>query len=55
VKKDNVVKKQKPLHIPFPFEEAIKRALNVKPPPEGWKAYEAKLKCERKRQRAKSK
>ena len=39
-----------PLSVPLPFDEAIKRALQVKPPPEGWSEYEAKLR--RKRQQA---
>lgn len=39
-----------PLKVPLAFDEAIRRALQVKPPPEGWPAYEAKLK--RKRQQA---
>lgn len=29
-----------PLKVPLPFDEAISRALRVKPPPEGWKNYE---------------
>lgn len=33
-----------PLRVPLKFDDAIKRALTVKPPPEGWAAYESKLK-----------
>lgn len=43
-----------PLKIPFKFDDANKRALKVKPPPEGWAEYEKKLKRGRKRQRQKS-
>jgi len=35
------------------FDDAIKRALSVKPPPEGWDEYEKKLKKERKKRRQK--
>jgi hypothetical protein len=31
-----------PLHVPVPFDDAIRRVLKVKPPPEGWKEYERK-------------
>ena len=41
------------LKIPMKFDEAIKRALKVKPPREGWAAYEKKLRRERKRRRSK--
>lgn len=44
-------KRQGPLKVGLPFDEAIKRALKVPPPPEGWAAYEAKLKRERVRTR----
>lgn len=36
-----------PLKIDRPFDGAIARALNVKPPAGGWKAYEARLKAAR--------
>ena len=42
-----------PLKVPMKFDEAIKRALTVKPPPEGWPEYEKKLRKERKRRRSK--
>jgi hypothetical protein len=42
-----------PLKIDMKFDEAIKRALTVKPPSEGWEEYEKKLRKERKRRRAK--
>lgn len=29
-------KREEPLSIPVKFGDAIKRALKVKPPPEGW-------------------
>jgi hypothetical protein len=45
-------KREGPLHIPLKFDEAIKRAMQVKPPPEGWAEYEKKLKRKRKRARA---
>lgn len=47
-------KREGPLSIPMKFDEAIKRALGVKPPPEGWAEYEKKLKREKKRKRPKS-
>jgi hypothetical protein len=33
-----------PLKVDRPFVDAIGQALQVKPPPGGWKAYEASLK-----------
>jgi hypothetical protein len=42
-------KREGPLHIPVPFDDAIKRALAVKPPPEGWAKYEKRLKREKAR------
>lgn len=33
-------KREGPLKMPLHFDEAIRRALKVKPPPEGWKDYE---------------
>jgi len=42
-----------PIKIPMKFDDAIKRALSVKPPPEGWDEYEKKLKKERKKRRQK--
>jgi hypothetical protein len=47
-------KREGPLSVPMKFDEAIKRALGVKPPPEGWSEYEKKLKRETKRKRRKS-
>lgn len=44
-----------PLSVPLKFDEAIKRALSVKPPPEGWAAYEKKLKADKPKRKAKSK
>lgn len=40
-------KREGPVKVPVPFDEAIKDVLSVKPPAEGWPAYEAKLKQER--------
>lgn len=33
-----------PLKVDLPFDDAISRALQVKPPAGGWAAYEAGLK-----------
>lgn len=38
------VKREGSLRISVPFEEAMKLALKVKPPAEGWKAHEQKAK-----------
>jgi hypothetical protein len=38
-----------PLSVPMPFDEAMQRALQVKPPPEGWPEYERKLRQRRQR------
>jgi hypothetical protein len=38
-----------PLSIPLPFDEAIQRALQVKPPPEGWAEHERRLRQRRKK------
>jgi hypothetical protein len=42
-----------PLKIPMEFDEAMKRAIQVRPPEGGWKKYEKKLKRARKRRRSK--
>jgi hypothetical protein len=47
-------KREGRLSIPIKFDEAIKRALTVKLPSEGWAQYEKKLKRGRKRKRAES-
>jgi hypothetical protein len=44
-------KRELPLKSRGPFDDAIRRALTVKPPTGGWAKYEAELK--RKRQRRK--
>lgn len=36
-------KREGPLSIPMKFDDAIKRAIAVKPPAEGWAEYEKKL------------
>lgn len=46
-------KHEGPLKIPMKFDDAMSRALKVAPPPEGWAAYEKKLKKEQKRRRSK--
>lgn len=33
-------KREGPLKVDLAFEEAIRRALQVKPPPEGWSAVD---------------
>ncbi len=43
-----------PLKIPMKFDDAIERALQVKPPAEGWSEYEKKLKRQRKTKRRKA-
>ena len=43
-------KREGPLKINMKFDEAIKRALAVKPPAEGWAEYEKKLKAKKKRE-----
>lgn len=42
-------KREGPLKVNMPFDQAIGRALTVKPPPGGWGAYEARLRHPRKR------
>lgn len=39
------------IKVPFKFDDAIKRAMTVKPPIGGWADYEKKLKRQRERQR----
>jgi hypothetical protein len=46
-------KREGPLEINMPFDEAIRRALQVKPPPEGWAGYGKSLKKARKAKRKK--
>lgn len=36
-------KQDGPVKVPFEFDSAIRRAMKVKPPAEGWSKYEAKL------------
>jgi hypothetical protein len=43
--------REKPVSVPLNFEEAIRRALRVKPPPEGWAEHERRLKQECKRRK----
>ena len=43
-----------PLKVPLEFDEAMRRAAQVKPPAEGWTKYMKKLMREQKRQRQKS-
>ncbi len=45
---------EKAFKIPVKFDEAIKRALTVKPPAEGWTAYEKKQKAKKRRRAPKS-
>ncbi|MCB1883654.1 MAG: hypothetical protein KDG89_06620 [Geminicoccaceae bacterium] len=41
-------KRDGPLKVPFAFDDAMQRALKVKPPIGGWKAFErAKAKANR--------
>lgn len=47
-------KREGSLRIPLPFDDAMKLVVGVKPPPEGWKAYEKKLKASIKRRPAKA-
>ena len=42
-------KHEGPLKIDVQFDDAIKRALAVKPPKEGWEEYEKSLKKQQKR------
>lgn len=35
--------RDEPLKIPLKFDDAIKRAVTVKPPPEGWAKHMKKL------------
>jgi len=46
--------KEGPLKIPMKFDEAMKLALNVKPPQEGWKEYERQLRKRRAKRGAKA-
>ena len=43
-----------PLKIPLKFDDALRRAVKVKPPPGGWAEYEKKIKRARQRQRQKA-
>lgn len=40
-------KREGPVHVPLPFDEAIRRALRVNPPKGGWKAHDERLKRRR--------
>ena len=43
-----------PLKVPLEFDEAMRRAEQVKPPAQGWTKYMKKLMREQKRRRQKS-
>ena len=47
-------KGDEPLEIPLEFDKAMRRAVEVKPPPEGWTKYLKSQKQPPKRQRQKS-
>ncbi len=42
-------KREGPLSIPVAFDEAITRALKVKPPPGGWAALDRAVKKKRRK------
>lgn len=44
-------KQEGPLSIPLDFDEAMRRAMKVKPPPEGWAEHERRLRARQKRKR----
>jgi hypothetical protein len=48
-------KHEKPLRIPMKFDDAMKLAVQMKPPAEGWKAYEKRLRSERRKRKPKGK
>jgi hypothetical protein len=47
--KSKQASREKPVSVPLPFEEAIRRALQVKPPPEGWTEDDRRERQRRKR------
>ena len=49
------IDREGPLKVDMKFDEAIKRALKVKPPPEGWQEYEKKLQQQRSKKKAREK
>jgi hypothetical protein len=48
-------KHEKPFRIPMKFDDAMALAVQVKPPAEGWKAYEKRLRAEKRKRKPKSK
>lgn len=42
-------KRSEPVQVPYPFDEAIRRALRVKPSPDGWKKATTKPRSVRRR------
>jgi hypothetical protein len=48
-------KREGPLSVPFDFDEAMRRAVKVKPPPEGWAEHERRAKQERMREKRQKK
>lgn len=42
-------KREGPLSVPLDFDEAMQRALKVKPPPEGWAEHERRMRQRRKK------
>lgn len=47
-------KNEGPLSVPVEFDEAIRRAMQVKPPPEGWPEYERSIRQQRTKRRSKA-
>lgn len=46
--------REEPLKVSLRFDDALRRAVAVKPPPGGWADYEKKLKRDRQRRRKKA-
>ena len=44
-------KHKEPIKVPLEFDEAMRRAVKVKPPSEGWTKYVKKLMRERRREK----
>lgn len=48
-------KHEKPLRIPMNFDDAVALLVQVRPPAGGWKAYEKRLKSEKRKRNRKDK
>jgi hypothetical protein len=45
-------KREPAVSVQLPFDEAMRRVMSVKPPPEGWRKYEANLRKKKRKKKS---